>query len=106
MKPTRNRGVECSDFVRHRREYLLFGGPGQPAECPSPHSCLAGRGRERLLGDDVTQGGARSSLALGYYQAIPTGFQFGSLRSRMTNELGQARRASPYSGGVKMRPHQ
>jgi hypothetical protein len=29
----------------------------------------------------VTQGGARSSLALGYYHIVPTGLQFGSLHS-------------------------
>ncbi len=95
MKQQRHRGVECSDFVRHRQEYLLFRGPGQPAECPSPrpspHSCLAGRGR-KIIGADVTQGGARSSLALGYYQAIPTGFQFGSLRSHEDERL---RRVAP-----------
>ena len=34
----------------------------------------------------VSQGGARSSLALGYYHVIPTGFQFGSLCSRIDEE--------------------
>src|SRR5437667_7443716 len=41
--------------------------------------------RESILGGPLTQGGARASLALGYYQAIPTGFQFGSLRSQEAN---------------------
>src|SRR5712671_2621607 len=64
MKQQRNRGVECSDFVRHRQEYLLFRGPGQPAECParpSPHSCLAGRGRKIIRGR--RNPGRRSCLA-------------------------------------------
>ena len=51
-------------------------------ESPSPRfpPCGTGRGENIFFGA-VTQGGARSSLALGYYQAIPAGFQFGSLRS-------------------------
>src|SRR5437867_1402450 len=63
----------------------------------SPRSCLppllramaGGRGeREKNYSeDDVTQGGARSSLALGHYNAIPTEYQFGSLFSR-EEELG------------------
>jgi hypothetical protein len=44
---------------------------------PSPHPM--GRGNVFLC--VLTQGGARSSLALGYYHVIPTGFHFGSLRS-------------------------
>jgi hypothetical protein len=32
-------------------------------------------------GESVTQGGARSSLALGYYHAVLTGLRFRSLRS-------------------------
>src|SRR5438445_648195 len=58
---------------------------------PSPRSFLAGRER-KLLGGDVTQGGARSSLALGYYRAIPTGFQFGSVRSQGERCWSVARR--------------
>src|SRR6266404_4680104 len=54
---------------------------GQLERWPLPRTFLAGRGR-KLLEDHVTQGGARSSLAPGYYQVIPTmGFQFGSVRS-------------------------
>ncbi len=60
---------------------------------PSPHPprsslppslrAMAGQARgegEYFLGA-LTQGGARSSLALGYYRVIPTGFQSGSVRS-------------------------
>ena len=35
----------------------------------------------------LTQGGARSSLALGYYLIVLTGLQFGSLRSRFRRTL-------------------
>src|SRR6266853_1180525 len=38
--------------------------------------------RENSSWGAFTQGGARSSLVLGYYQVIPPGFQFGSLRSQ------------------------
>ena len=49
--------------------------------------------RENQYWGAVTQGGTRSepdrppSLALGYYQVIPTGFRFGSLRSRENDEV-------------------
>ena len=52
---------------------------------PLPTRSSRGEG-EKLFGDDLTQGGIRSSFALGYYQAIPAGFQFGSLRSQKTND--------------------
>ena len=40
-----------------------------------------GEERENVFCGVITQGGTRSSFALGYCQVIPTGFQFGSLRS-------------------------
>ena len=54
---------------------------------------MAGQARgegEKLLGDDVTQGGARSSLALGYYRAIPTGFQFASLLTQRDEQINRS----------------
>src|SRR5881409_4011208 len=60
-------------------------GPLTPVPSP-PLVPRGGRGKKRSLGRS-TQGGGRSepdwptSLAPGCYQAIPTGFQSGSLRS-------------------------
>jgi hypothetical protein len=95
MKPTDNRGVERRDFVRHRQEYLLFRSPGQPAQkALSPAlSPLVPRGeREKNYWGDATQGGARASLALGYYQAIPPGFRIGSLTLLVPGRLSRVAR--------------
>jgi len=62
-------------------------GFGVPSCASAPQA--RGGGENIIRGDDVTQGGARSSLTVGYYQAIPTGFQFGSLRWQKTNARSQ-----------------
>src|SRR5258706_4973701 len=62
-----------------------------PHQHPDYHKWVRSEG-EKLLVGDVTQGGARSSLALGYYQAIPTGFLFGSLRSHEDKRTASATR--------------
>src|SRR5258705_101790 len=64
-----------------------------PSPRPLPTRSSRGEG-EKSLGIDVTQGGARSSLALGYYQAIPTGFQFCSLRLAVPTD-GHHQRPAP-----------
>jgi hypothetical protein len=54
------------------------------------------------VGARVTQGGARASLALGYYQVIPTGFHFGSLRSHIVFTKARLGRVS--TGAVWTNP--
>jgi hypothetical protein len=44
---------------------------------PLPYPSPPRRRRGGNSGGRLTQGGARSSLTLGYNQVIPTGFQFG-----------------------------
>ena len=70
-------------------EVQLAGGQiGKPLSLdPSPHRM--GRGKRFLV--TLTQGGARSSLALGYNQVTPTEFQFGSLRSHEDERTGSGR---------------
>src|SRR5439155_12812664 len=86
------RGRTCSlgkgMLVRlwHVSELIPEGGQVNSHDGPSPHSFLAGRGG-RIWGRPDTQDGARSSLVLGYYQVIPTGFQYGSLRSEKRNSI-------------------
>src|SRR5438445_429999 len=107
--PTANDGDEArrGERVRHATEpssrrrlqhvgwslaYITFtaeGRSGQPARGPlspalSPSDGARGK---NCSGDRVTQGGARSPLALGYLQVIPTGFQVGSRRSQETNYI-------------------
>ena len=93
MKRKRNRAVASSTLVRlwHVSDLMWEGRPGQLEDGPLPARSSRGEG-EKLLGGGVTQGGARSSLALGYYRAIPTGFQFGSVRSQGERCWSVARR--------------
>ena len=58
---------------------------GEPLS-PLPAEKDGERGNE-IFGA-VTQGGTRSSLALGYFHIIPAGFRFGSLRSRGDGDEG------------------
>jgi len=68
---------------------------------PSPFIPLPiGWGEGDLHGARFTPGGARSSLGRGYYHVIPTGFQFGSLRSKKTNDGAQALRVLSYQYGT------
>jgi hypothetical protein len=58
------------------------GRAGQLERWPLSPLVPCGEREKNYSGGGVTQGGTRASLALGYYQAIPTGFQDGSLRSQ------------------------
>jgi len=57
--------------VRTLESYRYFKRPLTPGPLP------VGRGEGERTAGSVTQGGARSSLTLGYNHVIPTGFQFG-----------------------------
>jgi len=52
---------------------LRFGAPAARQTAREKGNCFG----------PATQGGARSSLALGYHHIVPTGLQFGSLRSHL-----------------------
>jgi len=78
----RSEGV--ARILRRQKHYAEQGMPSWRTCCgsllslPSPPR----RRRGRSSGGRVTQGGARSSLTLGYNHVIPTGFQFGATHIR------------------------
>jgi hypothetical protein len=72
--------------------------------CPVCPESIRGKPDKKKRGDhfgSVTQGGARSSLALGYYLIVLTGLQIGSLRSHNgrvnVNEMGSVARISIFN---------
>ena len=66
-----------SDLMREGDQVNSHDGPARP------------RGEREIFLGRVYRGGVRSSLAPGYCHVIPTGFQFGSLRSQEANDLAQ-----------------
>src|SRR5207249_3543816 len=88
----------CRAVALRRREAAVLGKtpPHSPSFFPSglprKHSGQTGRKKRGNQIGSPTQGGARSSLALGYYHLVPTGLQLGSLCSHnwRTVSMGQS----------------
>ena len=79
--------LQCRAEDRNRKAGRKIDGR-KIKEAPLPARSSRGEG-EKLLGDDVTQGGASrgAGLALGYYRAIPTGFHLASLLTQRDEPL-------------------
>jgi hypothetical protein len=79
MKIAQGKAAEAAALGKRPPHPASFFSSGLPRK----HS---GQTRRKKRGDHLgpaTQGGARPSLVLGYYHIVPTGLQFGSLRSHV-----------------------